>query len=580
MSTTSTQLEAAGGNTAVYSRPTFDALTIAFRESVPEEEQAALAGELLGEAVQGVLGRATEGWQVTRVAGLPAAFDLTPPEALEISVGQGYELQYALAAHGEQLTFASASFETYLDNVPDELPPERSADEPAFEEDVLGMSSAGAEAAVFNWNHNMVRTESAWAFSVAEGRPAQGLGTRIAHPDSGYRLHAELAESHLRLDLQRDVYDSAPFPTSALNRHGGTHGLGTASVLVSSEAKPLPGPFVTGMAPQAEIVPIQIVRVGPPVFLDPFFRAGPRRVRDAVAHAIETGCHVISMSLGGVWEQSLEEIIKVAVNEHNIIVCAAAGQFAGIVVWPARYKEVIAVAGCTASRAVWTPSCRGPQVDVTAPAHGIWRATIDKDGNRIVEQGSGTSYATPHVSGIAALWLAHHGRDFLLDKYIGIPLYQVFRRVLRNSCSSPPTGHLGMFGAGIVDAEATLRADLPERADILAELLEAPFAEDVGELSQAAPFTQLFDVTSADVTRGRLAVILGVPDDELEERVAGMNKEELAFHLVTTPELRAFLAAEAPDEEVDFADAPPALPWHERLMQLNLSDSLRRQISP
>ncbi len=49
----------------------------------------------------------------------------------------------------------------------------------------------------------------------------------------------------------------------------------------------------------------------------------------------------------------------------------------------------------------------GPMVDVAAPGVDIYSTYLD-GGYRV---GSGTSFATPHVSGAVALYIAQHGRD-------------------------------------------------------------------------------------------------------------------------------------------------------------------------
>lgn len=53
---------------------------------------------------------------------------------------------------------------------------------------------------------------------------------------------------------------------------------------------------------------------------------------------------------------------------------AAAGNCVGVVVYPARYEEVIAVAGINKADQPWKGTCRGEAVDISAPGEFVLRA--------------------------------------------------------------------------------------------------------------------------------------------------------------------------------------------------------------
>lgn len=75
-----------------------------------------------------------------------------------------------------------------------------------------------------------------------------------------------------------------------------------------------------------------------------------------------------------------------------------------------RMEGVITVGGMTAGNSWWYGSCRG-DVEVLAPAKGIFSATITgRDHYRGTRPNlrSGTSFAAPVISGIAALLLSEH----------------------------------------------------------------------------------------------------------------------------------------------------------------------------
>jgi hypothetical protein len=112
---------------------------------------------------------------------------------------------------------------------------------------------------------------------------------------------------------------------------------------------------------------------------------------------------------------------------------------------------------------MWT--ARGSQVDVAAPAANVWRASVPAGagpGNVAVGQGTGTSYSVALTAGVAALWIAHHGRGTLLaDAHAhGEKLQHMFLRLVRATARKPAGWNTSMMGAGIVQARALLQAPL------------------------------------------------------------------------------------------------------------------------
>lgn len=281
-----------------------------------------------------------------------------------------------------------------------------------------------------------------------------GDGIIIGHPDTGYTLHAELGPDELDLTADRDVLDNDDDARDPLRKLLGLignpgHGTGTASVLVSR-----PTQTIEGAAPAATLVPIRAVTSVALVF--------DGNVAKAVDHARRTGCHVISMSLGGVgFSSSLRAAIQAALAD-GLLVLAAAGNEVGFVVAPASYEEVIAVAATNIQDRPWAGSCRGPAVDVSAPGETITIAKAAKQFTAETGHGSGTSYAVALTAGVGALWLAHHGRDALIARYGAGNLQRVFRHLVRRTARTPGGWDGTNYGAGIVNAAALLAAPLPD----------------------------------------------------------------------------------------------------------------------
>ncbi|RKH60124.1 peptidase S8 and S53, subtilisin, kexin, sedolisin [Corallococcus aberystwythensis] len=469
----------------------------------------------LEKAVAALLGE--DPWILRPVPYEPTgrAFDLLPPGTVEPA--QAWELTRRLQAD-PSVEDADPAFEAVY------AEPGAAADT-ATPDGSVRAQKAGIEA--FNeddcdWSVRFVKADEAW--KLPGGAASQGEGIRIGHPDSGYLPHPELGPNFTPA-LGWDFIEDDP----TTENPGGGHGLGTASVISSPVNGPsVGGPrlFVDGIAPKAEVVPLRVAK--PTLFVPSpvLFNVGVDRLRDAIGFAIQRRLHVISISLGWLPNAGLHRVIQQAVRE-NIIVIAAAGNYTGpIVVWPGAYDEVVTMAACNASAEPWAFSAWGKAVDATGPGEKVWTA---QPGDK-VEQSSGTSFATATVAGVAALWLAHHGRDHLLARYQGgATLAQVFRHVLRATCEPWPQSQLA-WGAGLVNAKACLEQPLPDMPALVSS--RAALREEAPD-TVTSTFSGL---PEADVLRN-LATTLGV-DEQKAARLDTAYGRELRFWALTHPPFR------------------------------------------
>jgi hypothetical protein len=298
------------------------------------------------------------------------------------------------------------------------------------------------------WALDRMHVPEAWAYSEHDSRPSRGQGVIVAQPDTGITAHVELVGVALVPGF--DVIDDDNDPTDPLTEPGNPgHGTGTASVLVSLDSY-----IVTGSAPEAQLMPIRTI--------ESVVRIRQITVARAIDWAIQEGAHVITMSLGGIPASALHRAITRAV-EADLIVLAAAGNCVRLVVWPARYDECIAVAATNAADEPWPGTCRGAAVDISAPGQNVYRAVVPPGGPTdadTVGQGQGTSFAVALTAGVAAMWVAHHGRTNVVAAAHarGETVQAMFRRLLQATARRPTPWNADAMGPGIVDARALLEA--------------------------------------------------------------------------------------------------------------------------
>ena len=472
-------------------------------------------------------------WMVRNFGDRDTDYEITPSKA-PLSTQDGWNGAYALR-EVPGVTYAEPLFSVSVSDNPKWL------DKAGGAKASLGSPVEGEhlpESLPPEWSLDAIRAREAWKkfFPHAENLPGQGVV--IGHPDTGYQDHPELAgrivstKGYDFLYEDKDAHDDLERPMVTPVPNPG-HGTGTASIIVSpvgGRQKYSNDGWVTGVAPGAEIIPL---RTAYSVVL-----WSTRNLARAIEYATTQGAHVISISMGGLFSWRLRRAVKFA-ESNGVIICAAAGNYAPFVTWPGVYEEVIACAASNARGGAWRYSCNGRAVDVTAPGESVWRATVKKETDGMhydVVRGSGTSFATTTTVGVAAMWLSHHGRDALIARYGKENVPRVFSQVLRDNCVGFPGWKEGKFGAGLVDAFATLDSPLPDPAT-LGGAAKTKQPEEHPDIDRGGlrTFLHLFDVDGSEENLSRaLAALLSIPQDQLEPMLRETG-QELAFHLATDP---------------------------------------------
>jgi thermitase len=122
-------------------------------------------------------------------------------------------------------------------------------------------------------------------------------------------------------------------------------------------------------------------------------------VANCITYLAGKGAKVISMSLGGGASSTLQTAVRNATNAGSLIVAAAGNDGDATLNYPAAYAEVVSVAATDANDQ--RASFSNANADVEIAAAGVDVLSTKRGGGYV--KFSGTSMATPHVAGVAAL---------------------------------------------------------------------------------------------------------------------------------------------------------------------------------
>ena len=320
----------------------------------------------------------------------------------------------------------------------------------------------------YQWGPKQIRAEQAWTTS-------RGAGQVIAIVDSGIDL------SHP--DLSGKIAGGATFTGCAATgpcgngdwQSGGAggqpaepHGTHVAGIAAATTGN---GIGIAGVAPDARLLAVKVLTADGGTF---------EEIAAGIRWATDNGADVINMSLGalpGVQALAItgliadtREAVAYAVSRGVVVIAAAGNDFASICGEPAFDPNILCVVATDRNELRASYSNFGvsqaPDNVVAAPG-GAGLVACEDDivstvpasagGFCTTELGTpgydayaGTSMATPHVAGVAAL-LTAQGRS-RADVV----------RILKQTARTPVTGTRGtytpVFGYGIVDAQAAVAA--------------------------------------------------------------------------------------------------------------------------
>ena len=300
----------------------------------------------------------------------------------------------------------------------------------------------------------------------------KGAGVNIGIIDSGINyLHPDLNANY------RGGYDFYYYDNDPMDVYGhGTHVAGTACAEDNNNDD-----SVVGVAPNCDLYSLRVLNedgvgywsdiiaavqwsTGVPVYLEAW-GATPATTTQGVL------MDVINLSLGK--GRNPGSIVKQAFDNaeaQGVVIVAAAGNsgtFSGKgknVIYPAKFASVIAVGATDSADKRASFSSTGPEVELAAPGVSVYstwndstsysnpQPVCDTSGD-CYKYGSGTSMASPHVAGVAALVIATGGTDtnFNNRKNDGV-------RAVMNSTAIDlgSAGRDYQYGNGLVSAVAAV----------------------------------------------------------------------------------------------------------------------------
>ncbi len=270
------------------------------------------------------------------------------------------------------------------------------------------------------WHYGMIKAPEAWTITEGSSNIKMAiLDTGIDHNHQSLKnfVNTSLGKSFVGDNTTMDVFGH------------GTHVAGTVASYGS----------VSGVMKNATLIPVKVLA-------DDGF-GSVFGIEQGILYAADFGADVINMSLGGEgYVQSMNDACETAVAKGSVVVAAAGNWGVSPVIYPAGYNSVIAVGSVDSDRTRSNFSNYGDGLDIMAPGVNIY-STVPNNG---YEYWSGTSMATPHVSGVVGLMRSANPKVTVSE----------IRKVLNNTAQY--AGPAWEYGAGIVDAFAAVDAVAPQ----------------------------------------------------------------------------------------------------------------------
>jgi len=332
----------------------------------------------------------------------------------------------------------------------------------------------------------------------------KGAGVEIGIIDSGVNyLHPDLNDNFDPLNLGYDFYYYDYDPMDVYGH--GTHVAGTACAEDNDIGSVDPKLGVVGVAPECNLYSLRVLNEDGVGYWSDIIAAvewstgATMQIENVFTGDMLTvqglKLDVINLSLGK--DRDPGSTVKQAFDNaeaQGVVIVAAAGNSGTMngkgnnVIYPAKYDSVIAVAATDSNDNRASFSSTGDKVEIAAPGVNVYSTWNDNAGyydpqpvctgiltdingdgqpdGECYKYGSGTSMASPHVAGVAALIIAAGYSDYNGD---GVINNRDVRAILDASATDlGTTGRDPQFGYGLVNALSAVQtagANITPKAD-------------------------------------------------------------------------------------------------------------------
>lgn len=309
------------------------------------------------------------------------------------------------------------------------------------------------------WNHNVMNIGEAWADGYT------GAGVKIAILDTGFfHRHPDIS-----LAGGYSVFPDDPWS----NDHSG-HGTHIAGIIAANRGTPY-----QGIAPDAEVYGIKIYHSND-VNEEGEVSTDVNSVIKGIRQAIQMEADIIVISSGlSYHDEELYKIIREA-YENEILIIAASGNGSVSVNYPARYDEVIAVTAVDERLHPALDIIYGQENDFSAPGVNIGGLSIpDSAYSYPYIFMSGSSQATPHAAGLAAILMQKHGVRG-----------QELRKIMQQTAIN--IGDSGLYGYGLLYYQSSAEGQVNQ--DELEDIEDALDENDLASVNSETPNEDESDV--------------------------------------------------------------------------------------